>query len=126
MSKPHPACGWRDGVYSFMSFPSSPQSRTKWILEQRQNVPRAVLNPFRPHAFWCEEERAENGEIVSIATLLLTNRECPWKCLMCDLWRHTLTETVSRGAIPQQIDYALAQLPPARQIKLYNSGSFLR
>ncbi len=43
---------------------------------------------------------------------------------MCDLWRNTLTETVPRGAIPQQIDYALAQLPAARQIKLYNSGSF--
>ena len=43
---------------------------------------------------------------------------------MCDLWRNTLTETVPAGAIPQQIDYALEQLPPARQIKLYNSGSF--
>lgn len=43
---------------------------------------------------------------------------------MCDLWRHTLTETVPIGAIPQQIDFALSQLPAARQIKLYNSGSF--
>lgn len=43
---------------------------------------------------------------------------------MCDLWRNTLTEKVPAGAIPQQIDYALAQLPTARQIKLYNSGSF--
>ena len=43
---------------------------------------------------------------------------------MCDLWRNTLTEKVPAGAIPQQIDYALAQLPAARQIKLYNSGSF--
>ena len=43
---------------------------------------------------------------------------------MCDLWRNTLTETVPTGAIPAQIDYALQRLPPARQIKLYNSGSF--
>jgi hypothetical protein len=43
---------------------------------------------------------------------------------MCDLWRNTLVEKVPAGAIPQQIDYALAQLPTARQIKLYNSGSF--
>jgi radical SAM enzyme (TIGR01210 family) len=43
---------------------------------------------------------------------------------MCDLWRNTLTETVPAGAIPEQIDYALSQLPSARQIKLYNSGSF--
>jgi radical SAM enzyme (TIGR01210 family) len=43
---------------------------------------------------------------------------------MCDLWKNTLTETVPIGAIPAQIDHALAELPLARQIKLYNSGSF--
>lgn len=43
---------------------------------------------------------------------------------MCDLWRNTLLEEVPEGAIPAQIDYALARLPPAREIKLYNSGSF--
>jgi len=43
---------------------------------------------------------------------------------MCDLWRNTLTESVPPGAIPEQIDFALARLPAARQIKLYNSGSF--
>ena len=62
--------------------------------------------------------------MVDVATLFLTNRECPYRCLMCDLWKNTLTETVPIGAIPAQIDYALGQLPPARQIKLYNSGSF--
>ncbi len=43
---------------------------------------------------------------------------------MCDLWRQTLRETVPSGAIPLQIDYALARIPGARHIKLYNSGSF--
>jgi len=43
---------------------------------------------------------------------------------MCDLWKNTLEETVPLGAIPKQIDYTLARLPAARQIKLYNSGSF--
>jgi radical SAM enzyme (TIGR01210 family) len=43
---------------------------------------------------------------------------------MCDLWRNTVTETIPVGAIPAQIDYALSRLAPARQIKLYNSGSF--
>jgi radical SAM enzyme (TIGR01210 family) len=33
-------------------------------------------------------------------------------------------ESVPVGAIPAQIDHALMQLPPARQLKLYNSGSF--
>lgn len=59
-----------------------------------------------------------------VATIFLTNRECPWRCVYCDLWKNTLTESVPAGGIPEQIDFALAQLPAARQIKLYNSGSF--
>jgi radical SAM enzyme (TIGR01210 family) len=43
---------------------------------------------------------------------------------MCDLWRNTLLESVPLGAIPEQIDIALNALPDARQIKLYNAGSF--
>ncbi len=77
-------------------------------------------------------ERSHSGEMVSVATIFLTNRECPWRCLHCDLWKNTLTATVPAGSIPNQIDHALAELgqhphhPPsaARQIKLYNSGSF--
>jgi hypothetical protein len=43
---------------------------------------------------------------------------------MCDLWKNTTDESVPPEAIPEQIDYALARLPPARHIKLYNSGNF--
>jgi radical SAM enzyme (TIGR01210 family) len=74
-----------------------------------------------------EKERGETAELVQVATIFLTNRECPWRCLMCDLWKNTLTVTVPLGAIPAQIDYALKELrnpETARQIKLYNSGSF--
>jgi radical SAM enzyme (TIGR01210 family) len=82
------------------------------------------VNPLRPYRFFAEDERSGEGEIVSVNTLFLTNRECPWRCVMCDLWKNTLTETVPLGAIPAQIEYALARLPSARQVKLYNSGSF--
>lgn len=108
-------------------YPQDPKQRTQWIRAQRAHAPRIerpALDPQQPYASMVEDERSESGEIVPIATVLLTNRECPWRCLMCDLWRNTLSETVPLGAIPAQIDYALAQLPPARQIKLYNSGSF--
>jgi archaeosine synthase beta-subunit len=104
------------------AYPSAAHERNAWILARRG--PRNLLDPSRPYAFFVEDERAAGGEIVSTATLLLTNRECPWRCLMCDLWRNTLTESVPSGAIPKQIDYALQRLPEARQIKLYNSGSF--
>ncbi|HEY0076146.1 MAG TPA: hypothetical protein VGB77_18740, partial [Abditibacteriaceae bacterium] len=58
-------------------YPATFAARNRWIWEQRQNVSRAAVNSFQPHAFWVEDERAENGEILPVATLLLTNRECP-------------------------------------------------
>lgn len=104
------------------TYPASDAERDKWILARRP--PREKLDPWRPYAYLVEEEYSASKEVVPIATIFLTNRECPWRCVMCDLWRNTLTEKVPAGAIPHQIDYALAQLPSARQIKLYNSGSF--
>jgi radical SAM enzyme (TIGR01210 family) len=43
---------------------------------------------------------------------------------MCDLWKNTTRDTVPPGAIPAQIGHALTRLGPAREVKLYNSGSF--
>src|SRR5881396_324585 len=103
-------------------YPEQPRERDRWILSRRSQ--RNPVDPRRPHAFLVEEERAESGEVVSVATIFLTNRECPWRCLMCDLWKNTLTETVPAGTVPAQIDYALAQcragVPPAP-----NSGKTL-
>lgn len=104
------------------SYPEALAERDAWILARRG--PRNVVDPQRPWAFLVEEERSASGEIVPVATVFLTNRECPWRCLMCDLWRNTLNNEVPAGAIPAQIDYALERMLPARQIKLYNSGSF--
>jgi radical SAM enzyme (TIGR01210 family) len=82
------------------------------------------VDPWRPYAFLAEQEPGPDGKPVEVATVFLTNRECPWRCLMCDLWRNTLDETVPDGAIAAQIRHAVERLPPARWLKLYNSGSF--
>ncbi len=98
-------------------------NRDEWILSRRGK--RNVLDPWRPYATGVEKERAAFGEIVRVGTIFLTNRECPWRCLMCDLWKNTLSEIVPLGAIPKQIEVALEALGPGVQhIKLYNSGSF--
>lgn len=78
----------------------------------------------QPYAFLVEEERSAAGSIDRVATLFLTNRQCPLRCLYCDLWKNTTDDRVAVGDIPQQIDHALARLQPARHIKLYNSGNF--
>jgi len=115
-------------------YPSRQADRDAWILRHRG--PRRSLDPFRPYAVITEPERSVDGPIASVTTVFLTNRECPWKCLFCDLWRNTLETSVPPGAIPAQIDRALEESasarryqspvegPSPRYLKLYNSGSF--
>jgi radical SAM enzyme (TIGR01210 family) len=82
------------------------------------------VDPARPYAFLVEPERTRDGTVEDTAVLFLTNRECPFRCLMCDLWKNTTERRVPDGAITAQIEYALARLPPAAHVKLYNAGNF--
>ena len=96
-------------------------------LNKQRNEERGTRNKVDsrlPYAFHCEPEYSANGKVDQVATIFLTNKECPFNCLMCDLWRNTLEESVAPGDIPAQIDYALARLPAVLHIKLYNSGNF--
>lgn len=86
--------------------------------------PKERVDPWRPYAWHVEPEVTAAGHLEDVATIFLTNRACPFRCLMCDLWRYTTDETVPVGAIPAQIDHALARLPAARHVKLYNAGNF--
>jgi len=82
------------------------------------------VDPRRPYAFLVEQERSPEGKLENVATIFLTNKECPFSCVYCDLWKNTTDHRVQPGDIPAQIDYALSRLPPASTIKLYNSGNF--
>ena len=104
------------------SAPRLPSDLDSWILSLRPA--KDAVDAGRPHAYLVEPERAQNGLIEDVATLFLTNRECPFRCLMCDLWKYTTDERVSDGAISAQIEWALGRLPPVRHVKLYNAGSF--
>jgi radical SAM enzyme (TIGR01210 family) len=94
----------------------------RWILRQRP--PKAATDPWRPHGYFVETERTAEGALEDVATILLTNRECPFRCLMCDLWKYTTDHRVPDGAIPRQIELALSELPRAQHVKLYNAGNF--
>jgi len=112
-----------------VDYPETHAARSRWIIGQRG--PKNPLDPHRPYAWLLEKERAADGSLVDGLTIFLTNKECPWRCLMCDLWQNTLDETVPSGALSEQIDFALGQterecsdLTELQQIKLYNAGSF--
>jgi radical SAM enzyme (TIGR01210 family) len=103
------------------------RGRTAWILAQRP--PRlSEPDPNTPHGVLLERERLASGAVAGSGVVLLTNRECPWRCLMCDLWKDTTRDSVPLGAIPRQVEFAVrtwsdsGALPT--QVKLYNSGSF--
>ena len=108
--------------YDGVGYPENGAARTRWIVSHRG--PKRVHNPLRPYACFVEEEIDSGGTLQPTATLFLTNRECRYRCLMCDLWQDTLDDTTPDGVIPAQISHALAELSPAAQIKLYNAGSF--
>jgi radical SAM enzyme (TIGR01210 family) len=102
-------------------YPSTASARTRWILQRRG--PRPAVLPGRTASFM-ERERNAAGHLDEVLTVFLANRECPWKCVMCDLWRHTTEHPVAATQIIGQIQSALAQFPGSRVLKLYNSGSF--
>jgi radical SAM enzyme (TIGR01210 family) len=86
--------------------------------------PKNRIDPWQPYAFLVEPERSAAGSVDDTMTIFLSNRECPFRCTMCDLWKNTLDERVPLGAIPAQIDFAIQRLPSAKHIKLYNAGNF--
>ncbi len=105
-----------------MIYPAGTRDRKLWIEGLRGE--KNLLSPWLPVHYLHEEEIGPNLAPVTVNTLFIANKECAFRCVMCDLWKDTLDSDTPLGAVPAQIDYALERLPPAHWIKLYNSGSF--
>lgn len=86
--------------------------------------PKNDLDLNRPYDWIVEKEMTSKGRVEDTGIIFLTNKECSFKCLMCDLWKNTTDRPTPVGAIPEQISWALEKMPAARHLKLYNSGSF--
>lgn len=93
-----------------------------WIMSCRGE--KNNVDPERPYAWIVEKELSPSGSVDEVLTIFLTNRECPFHCLMCDLWKNTTDYTLSDGMIAGQIEWVLNQAPAVKHVKLYNSGSF--
>ena len=94
----------------------------QWILARRPAKER--VDPWQPAGLIIEPERTRQGTVEETATLLIVNRECPFRCLMCDLWRWTTDERVPDGAVLAQLEAVLPKLEGIRHLKLYNAGNF--
>lgn len=95
------------------------------IPRHERSLHKSVPDAFQPIAAIREEELGPDGHLKRVDTLFLNNKECPFQCVMCDLWKHTLDEPTPPGAIVHQIDVAMSTLPSDGEvIKLYNSGNF--
>lgn len=97
-------------------------SLTQNLLDARG--PKSPVDPWKPYHFLVEPEVSRFATLEDVATIFLTNRECPFRCVFCDLWKNTTDDSVPVGAIPAQIDFALSRMSSAKHIKLYNSGNF--
>lgn len=105
-----------------LSYPHTSREREDWVLSRRGL--RNPVGPEKPYAFLTELEPNGAGDLLRTGTIFLTNKECPFRCVMCDLWKNTLPSATPPGAIPAQIEFGLSHLPAVQQVKLYNSGSF--
>jgi uncharacterized Fe-S cluster-containing MiaB family protein len=84
------------------------------------------VDPWRPHGSTIDVERRADGRLERALTIFLAGAECPYTCSFCDLWRYTLHGPTPLGALPAQIEHALASLdgPPVDRMKLYNASNF--
>ena len=108
------------------SYPAVGAERDRFVVDLRG--PRPRHDAWRYHDVSVEDERDADGQVARVATVFLTGRECPWRCVMCDLWRHTIEDDTPARAIPSQVKAARRVLDErgdaVTQMKLYNAGSF--
>src|SRR5262245_28745708 len=107
-------------------YPADRVARDRFILDRRG--PRKAHDPWGYQNLLVEDELTDRRTVSRSATVFLTGKECPWRCVMCDLWQHTISSDTPLGAIPDQIAAArhslVARGETVTQIKLYNASNF--
>lgn len=103
-------------------YPDGAAARDAWILTRRPERNRVAVDA--PYAAFIELEPLPGGGTEEVLAIFLSNRECPVRCLMCDLWKNTLPGPVPPGAVAKQVADTLARFPRTPAVKLYNAGSF--
>jgi radical SAM enzyme (TIGR01210 family) len=107
-------------------YPELPAARDRFIVDLRG--PRPSHDPWQFQGLAVEDELTERGDVARVGTVFLTGRECPWRCAMCDVWRHTTRNDTLNAALPAQLAAARRawrdQSEPISRVKLYNASNF--
>ncbi|GIX05219.1 MAG: hypothetical protein KatS3mg114_1088 [Planctomycetaceae bacterium] len=112
----------------------------------RQSRTARQHDPWQPQGWCLEQEPMEAGDMASCLAMFLTGQECPFACMFCDLWQHTVMTPTPAGALPHQVQQILYEvscqvgrslpsalepphrvaniLPQVQIVKLYNSSNF--
>ena len=89
---------------------------------------KPAADPWAEPPWNLERERRLAGGTRAALTVFLTGAECPYTCVFCDLWQHTLDEATPPGALPEQLRRVLERQtsPPEPDacLKLYNASNF--
>jgi len=108
------------------AYPDHKTARDRFVVAARPDRPARSV--WAAPDIVVEDERTAGGDTTRTATVFLTGRECPWRCLMCDLWQYTTEAPTPPGAITMQVKDASQRLrmthPDVDVVKLYNAGSF--
>lgn len=94
----------------------------RWILSRRGR--RNDVDAREPYAHFIEPERTTEGRVQDVLTVFITNKTCPFRCLMCDLWKNTTVDRAATGAVASQVGSLLKKYPDVAHVKLYNAGNF--
>lgn len=88
---------------------------------------RGLKNPVVPQPtplVITESEPDADWQLRSATTVFLLGKECPFRCLMCDLWRHTTDQRTEPGSLVRQLAAVLPSITHRDTIKLYNASNF--
>ena len=107
------------------NLPQDPLGRRQWVSRMRgEAILQSPIDSEGPGEF-IELEPERSGPAKECLTLLIRGRQCAWRCVHCDLWKHTQPDGESGNDVAGQILGPLRKgAGSGRWVKIYNAGSF--
>ena len=99
-----------------------PNRYDRWIASSRP--PKRPPSTRQPVAAFVERETLPDRRCGNVGTIILSNRECPYRCVFCGLWQQTIDHTPKTGDVAAQVEQAIEAFGDVDAVKLYNAGSF--